>query len=72
MGCDVFAVAEEVLAAGRVPPLPREWGVSETRPVTWAVRGDTGAVLFLRLWRNGEWDSGVRRSPHRRRRRRGR
>jgi hypothetical protein len=47
MGCDVFAVAEEVLAAGRVPPLSREWGVSETLPVAWAVRGDTGAVLFL-------------------------
>ena len=55
MGFDIDAWTVRVLEDG-VPPLPGRLEPSQTVPVAvW--RGEAhGAVLFLRLWRNGNMD----------------
>jgi hypothetical protein len=55
MGFDVFEWTVRVLQEG-LPPLPDRLEPSQTVPVAmW--RGEShGAVLFVRLWRNGNMD----------------
>jgi hypothetical protein len=56
VGYDLEAVALEVLERG-LPEVPSDLAPDgSTVPVARATWGEFGAVLFVRRWRNGQWD----------------
>ena len=56
MGYDIDAQTVKVLTEG-LPALPRSFEPNRTLPLAFWRGERHGAVLFVRLWRNGNYDS---------------